>query len=139
MLFFMTLTACGGDPLDTSAVDIAGDDTAASSYTYDVDIAPIIATNCTDYGCHYIEGSANALTDDVAYSNLLTEPSDDIPSMARVAPGSPEDSYLWHKINDTHLTLDGGDGLSMPLNYPLMDAASLSIIEDWILQGAVEN
>ena len=36
-------------------------------------------------------------------------------SLNRIKPGSKEDSYLWHKISDTHLDESvGGSGVRMP-------------------------
>ncbi|MFT5679957.1 MAG: hypothetical protein ACI8RZ_000862 [Myxococcota bacterium] len=123
---------------DTDA-DTDADTDEDPQYTYNADIAPIVATSCTDYGCHLIATSPNALTLDVAYNNMLTEPSEDIPTMARIAPGSPDDSYVWHKINNTHLDLKDGAGESMPKGYALMTDEELAMIEAWITQGALEK
>ncbi len=57
--------------------------------------------------------------------------------MARVEPGSPEDSYLWHKINGTHESV-GGTGGQMPLNETPLDTATLTVIETWIREGCPE-
>jgi len=51
-----------------------------------------------------------------------------------IAPGDPEGSYLWAKLNGTQIEA-GGDGSPMPLGVPL-DDATLAIIEQWILEGA---
>jgi hypothetical protein len=55
--------------------------------------------------------------------------------MLLIAPGSPEDSYLWHKLRGTHLDV-GGSGERMPLVAPPLDAETMDRIETWITIGA---
>jgi hypothetical protein len=81
-----------------------------------------------------------------SHTALVGVPSEQLPSMNRVEPGEPEQSYLWHKLNGTHLNA-GGTGEPMPKawsfsegsgtidHYPL-DTADLELVETWILQGA---
>jgi hypothetical protein len=69
---------------------------------------------------------------EVAHQELLA-PSEQA-SLARVQPGSLEESYLWHKLKGTHLDV-GGEGEQMPLIGEI-DAAELELFETWILGGA---
>ena len=81
-----------------------------------------------------------------SHSELVDVPSQQGPSMKRVEPGEPEQSYLWHKLSGTHVEV-GGSGSPMPQawslsegsgttdHYPL-EAPDLSLIEAWIRQGA---
>jgi hypothetical protein len=72
---------------------------------------------------------------DGAYANLVDQPSGQLPTMMLVAPGEPENSYLWHKLLGTHLDV-GGEGDPMPATgYPL-DDDTLGRVEAWILAGA---
>jgi len=99
------------------------------------DVHQVFIDNCL---CHFEnsmgekEADSMTLNIEVAYDELLA-PSEQA-SLARVKPGSLEDSYLWHKIKGTHLEV-GGDGEKMPLIGDI-DAAELELIETWILGGA---
>ena len=55
--------------------------------------------------------------------------------MDLIEPLDPPRSYLWHKINGTHLDV-GGEGDLMPPG--IFDGDTLALIEDWILAGAPE-
>ena len=48
-----------------------------------------------------------------------------------VTPGNPSMSYLWHKLQNTHLQ-SGGEGTNMPMNQPPLSASELKSIEEWI-------
>lgn len=105
--------------------------------SHDEDILPLWTYNCVIY-CHGAgpEGPAAGLSLEwnLAYDELVGVQATQV-DMLLVAPGAPEDSYLWHKLNDTHLDV-GGAGVSMPLAQPLLDAETLERIETWIAIGA---
>ncbi|MGB1015177.1 MAG: hypothetical protein ACPG4T_13670 [Nannocystaceae bacterium] len=92
----------------------------------------IISPRC---GCH-VGGSGGLSMPDMmgAYNNLVDAPSGDVPGMNRVEPGDPDNSYMFHKISNTQGDV-GGAGGRMPLGGEL-SAADISMIEDWILDGA---
>jgi hypothetical protein len=137
MLF--ALFACQSPSDDTAHTDTAGDDTAADTagdaevVTYD-QIAPILDDKCA--GCHYSEPEGLPLVSDGAYDLLVSHPSAQLPRMFRVYPGSLEDSYLWHKLEGTHLDV-GGEGEEMPSTYgvPLTEQEH-DLFRAWILDGA---
>ena len=52
-----------------------------------------------------------------------------------VAAGSTSASYVWHKINGSHLDV-GGTGTVMPPQGSL-PGGDISRIEQWILDGAL--
>jgi hypothetical protein len=56
-------------------------------------------------------------------------------SLDRVEPSDPVASYLWHKLNGTHLSV-GGEGDQMPRSGQNLTSAELLLIEQWILEGA---
>lgn len=68
--------------------------------------------------------------------------SKDLPGMALIEPGDTGSSYIWHKINDTHLIV-GGAGNRMP-SEPFGNPAvpltgeELATFQDWITAGAPE-
>ena len=149
-MFLLALLACPPPVLDSgedSEIEIEADadtDTDADSdadtdpVTYDGDIAPVFATNCTDYGCHLNRESINSLDASVAYGFLTTEMSEDIPTMPKVDPGDSSNSYLYLKLKGTHLEA-GGAGVQMPKGQDPLSADDLALVKAWIDGGAVEN
>jgi hypothetical protein len=101
-------------------------------------ISRILEANCG--GCHGGASPAEQLNliDESAYDTLLAE-STQMPAMKFIEPGSPEDSYLWLKINDD----DSIEGNSMPID-PLngvrtLTEAELGDIQTWIVNGATDE
>jgi len=101
------------------------------TYTHSADIQPIWNSSCG--GCHvFSSGLSIANTD--GYSALINVQSTQVGGMKRVIPGSPEDSYLWHKLVGTQSSV-GGFGGKMPKGGSLSQD-ELDIVETWILEGA---
>lgn len=73
----------------------------------------------------------------MSYKALVSAPSEDVPTMSLVEPDSLDDSYMWHKIKGTHVSV-GGSGVSMPKGTKTVSASEVSDIEQWILDGALE-
>jgi len=93
-------------------------------------------------GCHdaqQAEGDLYDLTDpDSAWGLLVNVPSVGLPGMDRVEPGDAEASYLYLKISDTHRAA-GGDGNRMPpTGFPLTET-KVTMVRDWIEDGAIED
>ncbi|WP_096329426.1 hypothetical protein [Nannocystis exedens] len=81
-------------------------------------VQPIGNTYCIE--CHVQGGSASGwfiLTEDVAYDNIVNQPALGAPLLL-VAPGDHQSSYLWHRVNGSHLEV-GGSGPQMPPGAPL--------------------
>ena len=96
------------------------------------DLEPLFTMNCA---CH-VSGLSGVMiwgTDPLA--TMRDVPSEQLPTMDRVEPGDPANSYLWHKLNDTQASV-GGSGTVMPQSAPLFGADDLARIEAWILDGA---
>jgi hypothetical protein len=159
----MTLGGCGDDGSDESSgatedpttspsstpttddpttsggptTDPTGDPTGVM-VVYETDIQPIWDASCV-VGCHVAGGSGQM------QSGLVLNPGESHASMVGVQspttalkivePGSTTDSYLWHKLQGTHLDVGGG-GLSMPPGVKL-DQAKLDLVEAWINGGAM--
>jgi hypothetical protein len=96
---------------------------APKAPTWTDDVEPILSA-CT--GCH---GSAGGLT--ITYNNIVGV-TDTQTGLSYIEPNSPEDSYLWHKINGTQSTVSGGSGSKMGN----LNATQLATIEEWINAGA---
>jgi len=89
---------------------------------------------CTN--CHNAIGSrfnGVDLTSAAAYANLVNVASREKPSLMRVTPGDPDNSYLIHK-------LEGGPGivgLRMPFSGPpYLTDGQIVVIRRWIQLGA---
>jgi hypothetical protein len=101
---------------------------------FDTQIQVIFNNEC---GCH-TGGSMSgglSLSAGVSYANIVNEPSDDVPGMDRIEPNSPSNSYLWRKLQNTHIAA-GGSGVAMPQGSFPLDTVDLDTIEDWINEGA---
>ena len=73
------------------------------------------------------------------------------PAMNLITAGDPSQSFLMHKMDDTHndqnLTCtaqpgaESGDpcGDTMPQGSPLLDACERDLFRRWIAQGAADN
>ena len=107
-------------------------DVTVYTYGYD-DVQAIFDANCTS--CH--GGSSPSAGMDLsgdAYTTIVNQPSDDVPSMDLVEPGDSANSYLLHKTAGTQSSV-GGSGQSMPFGSTL-SAADQSVIETWVDEGA---
>ncbi|NJK31464.1 MAG: hypothetical protein HC927_03040 [Deltaproteobacteria bacterium] len=98
--------------------------------SFEVDVYPILQDNCS---CH-VGGSPAGLAlpnATAAYDNLVDVASTQEPTLDRVTPGDPDNSYLYQKIAGT------GGGGQMPLNMPPLSADEMMTISDWIAEGAL--
>ncbi|MBV8503169.1 MAG: hypothetical protein JO006_15815 [Paucibacter sp.] len=68
-----------------------------------------------------------------AYALTVNVSSVEVPSMKRIAPGNPDQSYLVQKI-EGHASV----GARMPYGGPYLDDATIATIRLWISQGAVQ-
>lgn len=90
---------------------------------------------CTQ--CHNAGNRNNAavlsLADGVAYGELVNVPSSRKPGAVRVVPGSPDASYLIHKLEGRSDMV----GQRMPrTGGPFLTPGQISIIKRWIELGA---
>lgn len=70
----------------------------------------------------------------LAYAQLDNMPSSQEPSLMRVKPGDPENSYLMIKLRALSSKTFGTT--QMPLNQPVLDDKMVQAIETWIARGA---
>lgn len=119
-------------------VSAAGADDASVSFRKEVQ--PILTARCV--ACH-VTGAENAglnLQRSIARANLVGIPSTEAP-IARVEPGSPEKSYIMHKLRGTQAQV-GGSGMAMPLadgHASPLSPDEIALIERWIAQGAKDE
>ena len=84
--------------------------------------------------CHIGASAPEGLQLDAAHSyNLLVGvPSVEQPTLLRVKPGDPDNSYMVHKIEG----LPGISGGQMPLGETPLPQATIDAIRQWITNGA---
>jgi hypothetical protein len=130
---------------DADLDDAAGEDTVETDTAVEEDTAPLQPTlanvyatifepTCAAAGCH--NNGANGVDfstlDGLRDQLLANSPTAGFPL---VTPNSPDDSYLWHKINNTQGDVGGFGGRMPVLGLPDEDIA---FIEAWINAGAPE-
>jgi hypothetical protein len=90
---------------------------------------------CAVPGCHVGAGAQQGLMLDSAnnsFLDLVGVDSSEIPSLLRVDPGNPDNSYLVQRI-------EGAPNIAfaqMPLNQPPLSTDQVDAIRQWILNGA---
>jgi hypothetical protein len=91
-------------------------------------VVAITKPNCSvGAGCHVAMAAGPQL-----YNQFVNRFSEECGTRLMVAPGDPEHSYVINKITDKNLC----GGVSMPNGKPLLSAADVQVIYDWICEGA---
>jgi hypothetical protein len=98
--------------------------------------ANILTPSCATTGCHLGAGAPQGLRLDEAnsYGMLVGIASSEEPSILRVAPGDPNNSYLIQKLEGSTSV-----GAQMPLNAPPLEQASIDVVRQWITDGAIDD
>ena len=93
----------------------------------------IFTPTCGAIGCHDTLGhqEGQILTVGRAYANTVGVPSIQMPSLLRVAPNDPANSYLYRKIAGAGITGD-----RMLQGGPYLTDAQTKLVRDWIRRGA---
>jgi hypothetical protein len=120
------------DSDDTGGGETGGGDTATPATSFRTSVLPIFQRNCQR--CHGTSGGLD-LSDRNAFASLVNVPATQLRSMDRVEPGNASRSYLWLKLDNTHVAA-GGSGGRMPSTA--LPSGDLSTIERWIVDGAAE-
>lgn len=122
-----------GTTADTTTGTTGDTTTGGVGPSFEADVFPLLMNRC---GCHVGSPQAGLQFADAAsaYSMLVNVKATQLGSMNRITPGDTDNSYLWRKVNATHLDA-GGSGNMMPPGGKLMPMG-LMLIEDWIINGA---
>jgi hypothetical protein len=85
--------------------------------------------------CHNGAGAPEGLQLDAAhsYALLVGVPSTEEPTVLRVAPGAPDQSYLILKLQGSAGIL----GAQMPFGGPYLPQSTIDVIRQWISDGAL--
>jgi hypothetical protein len=130
------LAACSGSGvgLDSNAQPLSGSSSGGTlplSADFDAIQANVFTPICSV--CHAGATAPQGLMLDAAHSyNLLVDvPSTEVPSILRVKPGDPTNSYIIQKL-EGHAAVGG----QMPLGETPLPATTIAFIVQWITDGA---
>ena len=113
------------------------------------DVFPIIDASCALAPCHgsadhganqglYLGSSAAS-----AWAALVNVPAPELPSMKFVEPGSPEASYVMHKLDGDQCRFEGACagscGARMPFGGAQLPGIERDAIRRWIAEGAPQG
>ena len=125
-VFLPLLAACGGS-----------DSPAPSSTPVDPTLVSIQAgifnVSCALSGCHAGAAPQQSLnlSDGSSFNDLFNVASQEVPSLLRVNPGDPDNSYLIQKLENAA----GIEGVQMPLGAAPLPQATIDVIRQWITDG----
>jgi hypothetical protein len=125
----------------------AGFDAMNPPVSFSGAVVPILNRSCAFSDCHdAVSRNGLALGDRplgaaTVHPKLVGRPARVLPSMSYVTAGNPRESFLMHKIDGSHCTLDarcenGNCGTSMPRTSDLLEESERDVIRRWIAQGA---
>ena len=128
----LLLTACGKLKTPTEPL-LGGGPPPDPTATFTRVQNEIFSPTCAQLGCHdrLAKQENQQLTAGVAYSQTVGHPSVEMPTLLRVAPGDPANSYLYRKITGAGITGD-----RMPQGGPFLSDAQINLVRDWIRRGA---
>ena len=97
--------------------------------------ANVFTPTCTR--CHSGGSAPEGLQLDAAhsYALLVGVPSAEVPSLLRVKPGDPDNSYLIKKLEGA----PGIVGAQMPFGGPYLPQSTIDVIRQWIIDGALNS
>lgn len=143
--FNTTTVANGAATLTAQALDAAGNSTTSAPVAVTIDnTAPAVTltqlqssiftprcASCHTGGGSSLPASMNLSSESATRASLVGVASVEVPSLQRVAPGDPDNSYLIHKLEGTQTS-----GARMPLGGPFLDQATIDSVRAWIQAGA---
>lgn len=131
LLPFLFAAACGElkTPTSPDGGQLPPDPTATFTRVQ----SEVFTPTCTTIACHDPLGqqSQMVLIPGQAYANTVNVASVEMPSLQRVRPNDPGNSYLYRKLTGAGITGD-----RMPLNQPPLSEQQLALVRDWIRRGA---
>jgi len=151
VLACLGLTACAGEGSDGGGDDGGGNgggecvppDDPVISFTQN--IAPLWAMRCAIPSCHDASSPQTPILEpDVSYANTVNVASAQQPTLDLVKPGSPDESYLFRKIDLTQqFPVTGAlmplGCLSAPPAGGCLTADDVAAIELWIIECALDD
>ena len=71
------------------------------------------------------------LDEPASFAAIVSVPSTEVPSLFRIAPGDPDNSYIIQKLEGTQAV-----GAQMPLGGPPLAQDTIDFVRQWITDGA---
>jgi len=138
-LSIVLLAACAGngDGLDANGQPLVPGGSAPSPLSADFEsIQENIFTPICSV-CHAGASAPEGLRLDAAdsYNLLVGVPSTEVPSLDRVKPGDPTDSYIIQKLQG-HAAVGAQMPDGCPTTQPCLSATTIGFIQQWIMNGA---
>ncbi len=133
VLLAFLVASCGKlNELPTSP-DTGGNEPIDQSATFTRVQNEIFTPTCAAIGCHDRIGRQQGLQLNAgqAYASIVGVASVEMPSLMRVTPNDPANSYLYRKVTGSGIT-----GVRMPQTGTPLSDAQLKLIRDWIRRGA---
>ncbi len=109
-------------PVDTTMVDTMGIPCEDNIVYFELQILPILQSNCAFSGCHDV---------DSAEDGVILESYEYVMQTADVEPFNLDDSEIYEVLVD-----DDEDEKMPPVTEPPLSSSQVSLIAQWILQGA---
>jgi hypothetical protein len=140
VLASLVIAACSGngEGLDANGRPLApggGDSLPPLSADFDSIQANIFTPICSV--CHIGGGAPQGLRLDAAnsFSLLVGVPSTEVPSLMRVKPGDPDNSYIIQKV-EGHAAVGAQMPDGCPTSQPCLTTSTIAFIRQWITNGA---
>ena len=133
----LALAACGagsGEGLDQNGQPLRPPPTGLQPTLASIQ-DNVFTVSCAVSGCHGGVGAQQGLRLDPGFSagNLINVPSPRDPNLIRVVPGDPDASFIIQKLQGTQTLGD-----RMPDGGPYLTTATVNVIRQWILDGALQ-
>jgi hypothetical protein len=108
--------------------------------SFAADVEPLLNGTCSSSTCHGPNPPAKPmrLATGQSYDAIVSVPSAELPSMNRITPGNPDQSYLIHKLQGTHQGV-GGSGDRMPAGQAPLAPSVIAMMRQWVSEGALRN
>src|SRR3984957_10206527 len=140
ILALLSVAACAGNGmgLDANGQPLAAGSTGAIP-PLSADLASIQANIFTPICsvCHVGGGAPEGLRLDAAdaYNLLVGVPSTEVPSLMRVKPGDPDNSYIIQKL-EGHAAVGAQMPFGCPTTQTCLTTSTIAFIRQWITDGA---
>ncbi|MEZ4388155.1 MAG: hypothetical protein R3D98_11365 [Candidatus Krumholzibacteriia bacterium] len=132
LLLLVLFTACGDLGDDPVAPDDGPSQPPPATVSFATDIQPVFDARCVD--CHGLGGFAGLdLRPGLSLPDLVGITATES-ALVRVAPGDPDNSWLYLKIAGQQ---NVGD--RMPLGGDPLPADTIGLVRTWIAEGALDN